>query len=382
MSGGWDSTAVFGAGQHLLRDRSNSQQLHPVSVSYPPGDRGREDELIAAVAESWEVPVHWLDIRDIPLVADPAAQAAGRDEPAAHAFENFNRALPRGSRAAGSHVAFDGNGGDQLFQVSPTFLADLLRTGRWIPLAQEWRALRLTGFKTFFRFAVQPSLPSLLLDAATAIRGGRRLHGTYERWMPAWTNPQLLRPLLERQEMHLPARMGRSCASYEKLLYLELPFLSRMFGVGAGLALEEGVEVRSPLYDGRIVAFASRRPRSEGCSAGETKRLLRRAVHGLLPEHVLAPRPVRTGTTSQYFARETRQHFPALFQAAGERWALAELGIIEPEPLARACREYVKNLDPDLGLALLSTLHVEWWLREHERSDAHTDADAALASHA
>lgn len=39
MSGGWDSTAVFGAGQELRRDRAGGPPLTPVSTSYPPGPR-------------------------------------------------------------------------------------------------------------------------------------------------------------------------------------------------------------------------------------------------------------------------------------------------------------------------------------------------------
>ena len=246
MSGGWDSTAVFAAGQLALQDRRNSQQLHPVSVSYPPGDRGREDELIAAAAGHWDVPVHWVDIRNIPLVDDPGACAVHRDEPNAHAYENFSRALARGSRAIGAHVAFDGNGGDQLFQISATYLADLLRTGRWIGLAEEWRALRFTGFKTFFRVAVQPNLPSLLLDAATAFRGGRRLHGTYERWMPSWTNRRTS-PRRSTSASRATCRPGGGEAARPTSNRCTWGCrFSRMFGIGAGIALEESVEVRSP----------------------------------------------------------------------------------------------------------------------------------------
>ena len=63
---------------------------------------------------------------------------------------------------------------------------------------------------------------------------------------------------------------------------------------------------------------------------------------------------------------------------------MADLGIVEPELLARARHEYARILDPDLGMALLSTLHAEWWLRarlqERDGSVSHVEADAALAS--
>src|SRR5690606_4084438 len=134
LSGGWDSPAVFAAGQAALRASGDPRSLLPVSISYPPGDPGREDELIESIAMHWDVPIHWVDIRDIPFVDRPVERAAERDEPFGHAFEMWHRSLARGSRGVGAHVAFDGVGGDQLFQVSEVYFADLLRSGRLLEL--------------------------------------------------------------------------------------------------------------------------------------------------------------------------------------------------------------------------------------------------------
>src|SRR2546430_9937304 len=128
---GRDSPAVFGAGQHALRARRSERELRPVSISYPVGDPGREDELIAAIADSWSTPVDWLDIRGIPFFDRPAERAAGRDEPYEPLYETLHRALAQASRAQGAHVVLDGWGGGQLFGADRSYLADLLRTRRW-----------------------------------------------------------------------------------------------------------------------------------------------------------------------------------------------------------------------------------------------------------
>jgi asparagine synthase (glutamine-hydrolysing) len=284
----------------------------------------------------------------------------------------------------GAHIAYDGNGGDQLFQVSPAFLADLLRAGRWLTFVRESRALGLGGFRDFFRWGVKPWLSPRVLDAATMVRRGRRIHGLYERRLPPWTHQRIADTIRSRQRLHVPPRAGRSCWAYEANFYLSSTFLPRAFGASAGTTLEQGVELRSPLYDQRIIEFAARRPRQERCSEGETKRLLRRAMRDLLPEHVLAPRPFRTGVSSAYFARETRGRFPSLFDAAGDSWTLADLGILEPRALARARDLYLTNLDSEMGLALLCTLQAELWVRAQLHSadlpsDA-VDGDAGLAS--
>jgi asparagine synthetase B (glutamine-hydrolysing) len=78
LSGGWDSPAVFAAGEAALRSSGDPRDILPVSISYPEGDPGREDELIQAIADHWKVPIHWVDIRNIPFFDRPAERAAER----------------------------------------------------------------------------------------------------------------------------------------------------------------------------------------------------------------------------------------------------------------------------------------------------------------
>ena len=373
LSGGWDSTAIFGTGQQLLRTQDilrtqdKGADLRPVSISYPPGDPGREDELITAVAGHWDAPIHWLDIRNIPLLDRPEERAAARDEPLAHPFETGNRALAGGSRSVGAHVAFDGFGGDQLFQVSLVYLADLFRTGRWVSLAREWREKGLKReMKPFFRWAVQPILPAPLLTAAKLVRGGRALRGYLERPVPEWIAPDFIRRhgLLERERLHTPARTGGSHAAYETHWYLTHAYYPRIAERVCSFALEKGVELRAPLYDRRIIEFAVSRPVSERSAGRETKRLLRRSVCGLLPDHVLAPRPKRTGTTGKYLDHSLRKlHAPLLESVFQAPLALAETGIVDAAVLRRSWEQFQRRGGGNLGMNLLFTLQAELWLR-------------------
>jgi asparagine synthase (glutamine-hydrolysing) len=372
LSGGWDSTAVFGAGQEALRRRGDGRALRAVSMSYPPGDPGREDELIQAVADFWGVPVYWLDIRDVPFFDAPAVRAADRDEPFAHPFEGWNRALARGAREAGARVALEGVGGDQLFQVSHVYLADLLRTGRWLELVREWRreGLAGTGFRTFFRWAVQPLLPDPVLALARILRGGRPLVGYLERSAPSWLDREFVRRhgLVERERAFTPVREGGSRAAYEMVWYLTYPYFPFIFGHVAGLAREEGVEIRSPLYDRRIIEFAVTRPIRERSSGPETKRLLRSAVQGLLPPAVLAPRATKTGLTSGYFARSMREGLPALCDEMLRSSVLVDAGIIDAGEFRRASIAYLRGECGDsVGANLYFTVQTELWLRARVR---------------
>ncbi len=370
MSGGRDSTAVFAAGENILHAQRSDRRLLPVSVSFPPGDPAREDEYITSIAERWHTPVHWLDIRQIPFFDHPVEGAAARDEPYEPLYETVIRALARGSRVLRGHVALDGWGGDQLFTADRSYLADLLRAGRWLTLTREWRANDGRGFREFFRWAIKPTLPPFALRAATMLRGGRRLHGPLERWIPAWMNKALVEVLVERQALHMPSRRGKSYSSYGMYFFLTCALFPRVRGWLTGLALEEGVEVRSPLFDQRIVRFAAARPRWERRSGRDTKRLLRQAMRGLLPDEVLAPRRIATGVTVNQFATAMRTRYPELLTGVLEAPALAELGLIQPDALRRSYREYLDHGDDDVAVALFSTLHAELWLRARLRARA------------
>ena len=379
MSGGWDSPAVFAAAQALLQSDRSGRQLLPISISYPEGDPGREDELIEAIASRWKTPIRWLHIAEIPYFP-PQPESAAPDEPYRHPFEFWNRALALGTRVAGSRVALDGNGGDQIFQVSPLYLADLFRAGRWLALARDWRALGAAGFRTLFSLAIQPNLPPAMLRAAARVRG-RRLPVVGERWTPTWFREEFLRRfrLGERDLACLPDPRIPGRARAESEWYWKSAFLQRAISQLGSFALEEGVELRSPLADRRIVEFALRRPREERATGAETKLLLRKAMQGLLPPEVLATRTRRTGTTDGFAHREMSRHLPARLASLLEQpVVLEELGIIDTTALRRAAASYRHPAQADLRVALWSTYQAEWWLRTRYNSALDTASEGRL----
>lgn len=369
MSGGWDSTSVFAAAQQAARLDPRLHPPHAVSISYPEGDPGREDELINQVAEFWNTPVRWIDIDDIPLLDRPAETAGLRDQPFAHLYEHWNRALARAARASGARVALDGNGGDQLFQNTDIFLADLARSGRWITLAREWRARPRAGFRAFFRWAIQPNLPPFALRAARTLRRGRRLRHYLERHIPAWIDRDFARrhDLAGRDAPFLGRPGFPSHTTREMDWFLGNPFITRAFALLGEYALDADIELRSPLTDRRIIEFAFSRPWWERSSGTETKRLLRAAMKGALPRTVLAPRTHRTGITSGYSHRWMRNRFPTLFEHTTRKpLILEELGIINGTALRAAARDYPTSGDAWVRVNLFYTLQTELWLRARD----------------
>lgn len=376
LSGGWDSTAVYAAQRSADRRARRARPLHPVTLSYPPGDPGREDELVSLVLARWEGAPHWVPMQEVPLFGSATERVRERAEPFVHAFEEPNRALARASRELGAHVALDGVGGDQLFQVSPVLLADLFRTGRWRALVRHWRRLGLgrggvrQGARDAWRWMLQPVVPPGVAALLGRLRGAPLPSGHLERPLPPWFDAAFVRRvgLVERERALAPARhatpRAQREAQREAQWYLTHPFFPRAFAAVAQAALEHGVELRSPLLDRRIVRFALSRPTAERNDGRETKRLLRRAMAGLLPDEVLAPRTRRTGVSAPWFVRAMRTtHAPWIDTAVERSWRLEELGMIHARAVRRAWERLRRDGGEGLALQFFLTLQVELWLR-------------------
>ncbi len=369
LSGGWDSTTIYGAGKAELRNGAVTGELRPVSMSYPVGDPGREDELIDQVAAFWNDSVNWCDSSPITLFGDARADAADRDLPFAHPYALWTRQLAATTRAAGSSVALDGSGGDQLYQLSPIYLADLVARGRWLAARREWHARNMTGlgWRRFVRYAVLPLLPPPALGFIAAMRGGRPVNGIRTWPLPPWIRRDfaLSHDLSDRAGSSLPRRPGERHGAHETRWFFESSYSPTVLAVQAADARRAGVELRSPLFDGRVVAHASQRPREERSDRGQTKLLLRAAARGLLPDDILAPRRSRTGTTTAYYRRRLLAELPVLCRIVLPLSALADLGIVDPVAFSNAVQRSVQGGVEEFDVALFYTIQAELWLRAH-----------------
>jgi hypothetical protein len=214
------------------------------------------------------------------------------------------------------------------------------------------------------RWVILPAMPTALQQALAAVRGHEE-RDYLDRALPFWVRQDFAKRhgLRERERSAMPSRRGYQGWRREAHFFLSAPTFPRAFQCLSGLALEEGVELRSPLYDRRVVEFACSRPRTERNTGKETKRLLRAAMTGLLPDHVLAPRARRTGITTAYSDRRMREAVPQLLDEVLNASVLADLGIIEPSQVRVAWTQYLRTGDLSLKIPLFLTIQVELWLR-------------------
>lgn len=363
MSGGWDSTAVFASACAALDSSGSraSRPILPISMTYPADDTGNEDDHIRAVAERWSAPIRWIDADQIPLIADSDRRARLRDDPMMQPFEGKMRKLSQLTRELGSRIALDGFGGDQLFQVSTSsVIADHLYYARWSHLWHEWRQWSGTA-REFARLAVLPLTSPALRRWVGAIRG-RPVPGIWDRGFPDWivASPEVTAEL----EPEFEQRPDEGAAEYEWRKGMCTSLVARAVSWNFAFGLDEGVLLRTPLFDRRVVTFAASRPLSDRRAGEDGKWILRRAMAGLIPESVLAPRRFKTGTPAGYFKRQFQGAATAevakLF--VDRRSELERLGLVNRSALLQATEQYAARGSHGVGAIIQQTLEAERWL--------------------
>src|SRR4029079_2104948 len=90
--------------------------------------------------------------------------------------------------------------------------------------------------------------------------------------------------LREREREAAPYGRYPTLSSTEQLWSVTTPMFPRIRSTLTNAQLRAGVTPRTPFLDERLYRFAMSRPRRERVSARETKRLLRHAMRGILPD--------------------------------------------------------------------------------------------------
>lgn len=360
LSGGRDSSAVYAAGRNVAGDRVAS-----VSLSYPVGDVGRENEVIEEVLVQCGGSPTWIDTESISLLSDLTLRAPTRPDAFTHPYEALTRALAATVAGNGGRVLLNGLGGDTLFHAEYSFLADLLFSGRWRAFVREWRALRGSADpRWLFRWGILPRLGPQARAFVAALRGGRPVRDMWDAEPAPWVSRRYLANASERAWREPVREMRGGAADRERLLMILGPFAGRVIPEYSRVALELGVEQRSPLYDLRLVRFAATRPRLERQKGnGDYKRLLRSSMEGWLPTSITGLRRIPSGLTGGYFISSSRREIPQLIAGYGLNLISDETGLIIASGYRESVSRFARTGESTHLAPLVFTAHVESWLR-------------------
>jgi asparagine synthase (glutamine-hydrolysing) len=315
LSGGLDSGSAAALAARELQEKGkplpafSAVPLYDIPGSLPP-DRSDETPYIKATAGY----VGNIDLNLIRSEHKTPLQGIEKgleihDEPV-HAVNNqyWMFSLWEAARDRGVGTMLTGMEGN--FTISWNgrgYLAQLARQMRWITLHREFRAWRNTHPAPLLRAikeqVIKPLTPLTIKNWLRCLRGGSQPWENYSPISMDFANRiRLAKEMVKKG--HDPAfGMTGDC---RKLRYKGIRPGRSMVGCrlqqsGAGFALE----IRDPTMDRRVLEFCLAIPDNQFIREGNDRFLIRRAMHGLLPQKVLMNR--KRGLQAPDIAARLRQ---------------------------------------------------------------------------
>jgi asparagine synthase (glutamine-hydrolysing) len=358
LSGGIDSSAIVVAVDHLLQTEHATAaavgERQQTFTAYFPDPGCDERPYATSVVEQTTVHPHWITFTDHELVHDLETIVENQDEPFGSTSMIAQWYVLRQAKTSGLTVMLDGQGGDEIFAGyrahAGYFLAELLARGRLQNLRREFGALREVHGGT-----------SLVIGVARAFSPEQltsRVRGRARKATP------LLHPDLRRA--HPLAEPGPSTNGWDgrfrryQALLLQRRGLPELLRYEDRNSMAHSLEARVPFLDVRLVELAFALEMRELISDGESKSILRRALHDLLPQAVRTRRDKLGFVTPEqrFFRGELGKLAADVFASS----AFSDRGFSNAPAARRHLAEH-RSGRRNAGMELWRTLNLELWAR-------------------
>jgi asparagine synthase (glutamine-hydrolysing) len=343
LSGGVDSSAIVSACGRLASNHSR----HAFTATFPGFERDEWPQAAEVASTAGVTEHHAVLPRGEELLDDLETLVRDQEEPFTGTSVYAQWRVMRAAREAGVVVLLDGQGADELF-------GGYLGTGSW--------ALRAAGPRSALRALA--GNPAIAKDLAVAYTAGRAPQALARRHRLHRASPYVSRASAQAAAGAAQPAQADWLAEEDSPLRREL--LSQTFRTSLPNlcryadrdSMAHSMEVRMPFLDHRIAEFALSLPAELVFCNGVTKRVLRDALRGLVPDRVLDQRE-KVG----YETPEQRW-----LNAPGARRRLAEIVL---DPGARASGRYdTSAFEADVAAgswrdasALWRAVNVELWLK-------------------
>ena len=318
----------------------NGAQVNSISACYDVKAVDERPFMEAVVDRTKSIP-HWC----YPSFEDAFSLAERitwhQDEPYGSTSIFAQWCVFEAARRAGLKVMLDGQGADEQLAgyhgCFPYYFASLIQQRRFATLIHamlQRRAWHGVSFVEQLRTYLLPLLPTQL---ARWLRRERQVLGS-SNWLDGeGLNPHLGRSPFEtaRESIGRPpiADLGDLC-----VVLTQSSNLTMLLHWEDRNSMAHGIEARVPFLDHRLVEFAIAIGDQHKIVGGDTKRVLRRAMDGILPEMVRNRRDKLGFTTpeQEWFRgplremvlagiEQTLAHYPGLMNAAGVRALAADM---------------------------------------------------------
>ena len=379
LSGGLDSSSIVAMAQKIYDDgEMDSRGFATCSMVFDEYPELDEREYQQAITETLDVSPYSIVADNEVLMKNLMEHAPFPDEPAgSHMAYDQSACTAKSAKEFGARVLLKGEGGDELLQGNPLYLADFLRKGKFIRFGREinaWsRSRNMSYLYATMSLGLKPLIPASLhriLETILRKQPGfwndlDQFHGPV---IPPWIDSRFAERMSVRERVRdlLPDKnFPRSAMRLEyRMLYEGNAYA----WIDDNVTSERSIEIRLPFLDRRLVEFSMGIPMSLKCqidSDGDRYRkvILRHAMKGLLPEKI------RTRTSTGNFSRLTLRGFqeaiPKLisrFEALGGA-ELVKRGYLDPEVYMDQIRLWKQGHWIYSG-NVLNTLALELWLHK------------------
>lgn len=286
LSGGLDSSIVVGFANKLIQQgRVPECGFEAFSVVYPDGWPCDERQHVDSFSKIMGIKTNFIS-PGIPGLSHYLEQIRKFSD-----FPDYPNGcgqwMPMNAAAIakGFRVMLTGQGGNEWFEGSPLYLADLLSKLQFRKLYKEAKALKKLKKESsllhlVFRTSFLPLLPP------SVRRFGKKLLGKKDS-IPSHISPAFGQQVDLRKRLRTPETSLTFSSLAQKDLYLRAtngwPVHARE--MTERVAYWQGIEMRSPFYDRRLAEFALRLPIEQRYRDAVHRPMVRSAMRNLLPEH-------------------------------------------------------------------------------------------------
>jgi asparagine synthase (glutamine-hydrolysing) len=284
LSGGLDSSSIVCLIDQLLREEQNPATQKTFSAC---ADVKRFDERvwIDQVVDATGVEAHYVYPAIEDLFATIPSLVWHQDEPFGSTSIYAQWQVFKSAADNGATVMLDGQGADEQLAGYHGFFSPLLgslfKRGRWFALAREIRAMqKLHGYSLFSagKFLANSLLPEDLRDFMRRKAG--RTNGA-----PEWLDIRQL-GCINQDPFRAAGAVGTDSVRDLSIAQLTASNLQMLLHWEDRDSMAHSIESRVPFLDHRLVEFALGLPDEYKLANGITKRVLRQAMRGILPDPV------------------------------------------------------------------------------------------------
>jgi asparagine synthase (glutamine-hydrolysing) len=339
LSGGLDSSSIVSLMSEMLA--SDGARVNTVSACYAEKSVDEKPFMEEVVAKTGAIP-HYI----FPRAEDVFARAADitwhQDEPFGSTSIFAQWCVFEEARRQGIKVMLDGQGADEQLAGYHSgfhyYMADLARRGRWLMLVRTMGERRMMHNASIAEQIQRFVIPLLPVQLANMLRRQHQAVVHHD-----WLGSEMLRSQQERSSafqlsadlLGLPPVTDIATLCYTMTYGSNLQMLLHWEDRNS---MAHSIEARVPFVDHRLIEYNLALGNEHKIVGGDTKRVLREAMGGILPEKVRRRRDkLGFATPEQVWFRgplrgliqdgveATLKRYPGLLNAKGTRALVSDM---------------------------------------------------------